>query len=772
MTKLFKTKYGYFTRSGKEYVITRPDTPRPWINVISNGDYGSVISQTGSGYSFRGNSNLCRINTWIQDMIKDDYGKFIYIRDNDSKKIWSAGWKPVCPNFKKYEVRHGVGRTTITAEIHGIESEMLQFVPAGEPVEVWKVILRNKTGRARNLSLFTYFELCLGDHAAVHREYHKTFIGTRYNASLGAMFADKRRQVNRKIDDKHLSEWPCNIFHSASVKPSGYEGDKENFLGNYGSITRPEAVVKNKLSKTTGRWFDPICSLRVAVNIPANSEKIIIFTLGETKKKKEAAYLIKKYKSLANVNKSLEKVKKKWDELLGGLEIETPDTAMNVMVNVWLKYQAISGRLLARCAYYQTSGGFGFRDQLQDCQIFFPLKPELAKKQILLHARHQYKAGRVQHWWHNLTEQGLDTGFSDDLLWLPYITLNYLDETKDFAILNEKREYLDAPPESLYKHCVRAVNKALSRFSKRGLPLIGEGDWNDGMSSVGVNWKGESIWLGHFLYGILDRFDEICAKKNDAETRSVFAKRRGKLKKAINKYGWDGRWYIRAVSDHGEILGSSKSKEGKIFLNAQSWSVISRAAEGSRGEIAMDSAGKYLDREYGPLLFYPAYSVPNPEIGYLTRYAAGIRENGGVYCHAAAWAIMAKCMLKKNNEAYNMYGKMAPPNRGMEPDSYKAEPYVMPGNIDGPDSANFGRGGWTWYTGSAAWMFRVITEWILGVRPGKDKLIVDPRLPEGWKGFKMKRFFRGKKFEITVKKDKKGKTKITVKEKGKIKGLK
>ncbi|MDD5680292.1 MAG: glycosyl transferase family 36 [Candidatus Omnitrophica bacterium] len=763
MKKLFETKYGYFTGDGREYVITRPDTPRPWINAISNGDYGLVISQTGSGYSFRSNSNLCRINTWIQDIIKDDYGKYIYVRDNDSKKIWSVGWKPVHPKFTKYEVRNGMGYTVITSEINGIESEMLIFVPLDEPAEIWKITLRNKTNRKRNLSLFTYFELCLGNPSAVHREYHKTFIGTKYDKSLGAMFADKRREVNRKISDKDLSEWPCNIFHSASIAPKNCEGDKENFLGNYGTITAPKAVLENRLTGTTGRWSDPICSLQVEVSVPANSEKVVIFTLGETKKDAEAARIIKKYKSAANVAKSLDEVRKMWDSLLSGLTVETPDPAMNVMVNVWLKYQAIACRLWARCAYYQSSGAFGFRDQLQDCQIFFPLKPELARKQILLHAAHQYYAGTVYHWWHTLTEWGLDTGFSDDLLWLPYIALNYLDETQDYEILDETVEYLDAPAERLYDHCIRAIDKVLSRFSKRGLPLIGEGDWNDGLSSVGVNWKGESIWLGHFLYGVLGRFAEMCAMKNDKKSRDIYLRRRETLKKAINKYAWDGKWYICATSDNGKLLGSSKSKEGKIHLNPQTWSIINDTAVGNRGETAMKSAEKILDREYGPLLLAPAYTEPDPEIGYLTRYAAGIRENGGVYSHAATWAIMAECMRGKCETAYKMYMKMIPPQRGMNPDFYKGEPYVMPGNINGPDAANFGCGAWTWYTGSATWMFRVLTEWILGVRPGKDGLIVDPCIPKSWKGFKMRRLFRGRMYEIDVKRNKSGKVEAKIK---------
>jgi len=763
MRKLFETKYGYFSDDGREYVIKRFDTPRPWVNVISNGDYGTVVSQTGSGYSFRGNSNLCRLNTWLQDLIKDDYGKFVYIKDENSKRVWSAGWMPTRADFSFYEVRHGLGYSVIRNRIYGVECEMTQFVPMDEPAEVWKLTLKNRTSRKRTLSLFTYFELCLGNPSLVHREYHKTFIGTEYDANLKAIFADKRREVNRKIDDKSLNEWPCRIFHSSSINPKGYEGDKENFMGNYGRISMPKAVSESRLTKTTGRWFDPVCSLHLGVKLPPGGEKTICFTLGETKNKREAAGIIRKYRNVKKADEELEKVKRHWDKLLSGTTVETPDKALNIMANIWLKYQAISCRLWARCAYYQSSGAFGFRDQLQDSQIFFYLKPEKAKEQILLNAAHQYRSGTVYHWWHTLTEWGLDTGFSDDLLWLPFITLNYLDETADWGILDEEAGYIDGPKEDLWSHCVRAVKKTLSRFSKRGLPLIGEGDWNDGMSSVGINWKGESVWLAHFLYGILDRLEKVANRRRDVKSEALFRSRKKKLKRAVNKYCWDGKWYIRAVSDNGKVLGTNRAKEGKIFLNAQTWSVINRTAEGERGRIAMDSAEKYLDAEYGPLLFYPAYSVPDPEIGYLTRYAAGIRENGGVYSHAATWAIMAECILGRSGKAYSMIRKMMPPVRGMKPDLYKGEPYVSPGNVDGPASAFFGRGSWTWYTGSAAWMFRVITEWILGIRPSEDGLIVDPSVPKEWRYFRARRLFRGKVYEIEARR-KKGKKGFEIKQ--------
>jgi len=383
----------------------------------------------------------------------------------------------------------------------------------------------------------------------------------------------------------------------------------------------------------------------------------------------------------------------------------------------------------------------------------------LTKKQILLHARHQFKDGTVYHWWHPLSEEGRITGKTDDLLWLPYVTVNYLKETDDFAILSQKIPYLPEPgdtskvkgeTDTLYNHCKRAIEKVLKRFSPRGLPLIGEGDWNDGMSAVGCRWKGESVWLAHFLYGILRDFAEVARRKKDKNLARRYIQRSEVLKEKINKYAWDGSWYIRATKDSGTPIGSSKCKEGKIFLNAQTWAIINGIAPEERARKSMDSVERILGTKYGPLLLHPAYSRPDETIGYLTRYAPGVRENGGVYTHAAVWAILAECIMKRQEKAWQFYLGICPVYRGIDSKLYKAEPYVTPGNVDGPASANFGQAGWTWYTGSAAWMYKVGTEWILGVRATFDGLIVDPCIPREWKGFKIERKIRGDTYEIYV----------------------
>jgi len=770
--KKFESKYGYFTEDGREYVITRPDTPRPWVNVLCNGDYGTVESQTGSGFSWRDNSNLSRITRWEQDLIKDSWGKYIYLRDQENGEFWSATWKPCCPEFDFYQVRHGLGYSVLKSRYQEISTEKTIFVAADEPLEIWQLKLTNESDRTRKISMFTYFEWCLGNAADTHREFQKTFIETEIEETHNAIYGRKRPALVPGFISSGLKESPVEAFHAcANIKPTAYEGDKEAFFGRYGEIQAPKAVRDGRLNNTHGKWVDSIASLQIDMELEPGETKTAIFVLGEAPSRKEEIRLIKKYTSEVAVEQALEKVKAMWSGLVDATQIETPDEAMNFMTNIWMKYQAISARLWARCAYYQSSGGFGYRDQLQDSQIYFSSKPELAKKQILLHAEQQFPDGTVHHWWHHGTSMGAVTEMSDDLLWLDYITLNYIDETNDLAILNTKVNFLPDPKTkkvtsgTVYDHCMRAIERVFKRWSKRGLPLIGEGDWNDGMSHVGIRWKGESFWLGHFLYGILTRFIPIMEKRGDKKRAKDFAKRAEALKKAINKHGWDGKWYIRATRDDGRPLGSKSCKEGKIFLNAQTWAVMNGTATPERAKQAMESAEKMLFREYGPLLFTPAFTKTDPSIGYLSRYAPGVRENGGLYTHAGTWAVIAECILRNGDAAFKVYNNFNPIVRGENPDHYYCEPYVTPGNVDGPESPNFGRGGWTWYSGSGAWYAVVVMNWLLGIRPTREGLLMDPVFPKKWPGFKMKRRFRGATYHIEVK-NKNGKgqgvTKVTV----------
>ena len=752
----FESKYGYFSEDGMEYIITRPDTPRPWVNVICNGDYGLVESQAGSGFSWRENSQLSRITRWEQDLIRDNWGKYIYLRDRETGDFWSATWKPCMPDFDFFEVRHGLGYSILTGTYRKIRAEKTVFVDVKEPVEVWRVRVTNEDSKPRQLSLFSYFEWCLGNSADTHREFHKTFIETHIDDKNHAIHGLKRPALVPGFISTGLTEKPLDAFHAAHPKPVAYEGDKEAFFGRYGQELAPEAVRRGKLSNVEGKWGDGSASLQVDVDLAAGETKEVIFLLGATRTRDEGARLIQKYASSQTVEKGLEDVKAFWREFVQASWIETPDDATNFMTNIWMKYQTISARIWARTGYYQCSGGFGFRDQLQDSQVFLPLNPDLCKQQILLHAEHQFPDGTVHHWWHPGTKMGAITDCSDDLLWLDFITLSYLDETGDESILETKVKFLPDPKTkevtegTLYEHCIRSIDKVFTRFSPRGLTLMGECDWNDGLSHVGIHWKGESIWLGQFFYNILKRFNSY-VEKRDAKRAAEYEKRAEALKEALNKHAWDGEWYIGATRDDGRPLGSKACDQGKIFLNTQTWAIISNTATPERAKTCMASAEKHLYREYGPLLLTPGYSVTDPTIGYITRYAPSVRENGGLYTHAGNWAIQAECLLREGEKAYKLYQSFSPPLRGLNPDHYFVEPYVTPGNVDGPDSPHFGRGGWSWYTGSSQWYYTVVMNWILGVRPVKDGLLIDPVVPKAWPGFRMKRKFRNATYEIEVK---------------------
>lgn len=746
----FNTKYGYFADGGKEYVITRPDTPRPWINIMSNGDYSVIVSQTGSGYSAWKNSSVARVTRWLQDMVKDEMGRYIYIKDRDTKEAWSLTWKPMCPKFDSYEARYGMGYTVFSSQKSGISATMTVFVPPGEAVEVWKVTVKNETSKSRRLGLYSYLEWCLGSSDDVHREFQKTFIGTWFDADSNTIFAKKKKHLVPKYISTGMFEIPIAGFHSVSSRPVSYEGDRERFCGMYRGLANPAGIESGELSGSIGEWFDPIAAFRNDLDLKPGEEKSLIYTIGYMDDPKKVRSLIKKYHSVKEADASLERTKAYWADLLSGLMVKTPDDAFNYMTNYWLKYQAIAGRLWAKTAYYQFSGGIGFRDQLQDSHIFLPLKPELCKKQILMHAGHQFIDGTVHHWWHQLTAIGAVTGMTDDLLWMVYILLSYVDETGDFKILDEKAPYLNGPAGSMYQHCCKAIDKVLSRFSKRGLPLMGDGDWNDGFNLIGTKWKGESTWLAQFLYDILVRFAPIAAKRKDTARSRKYMEKAAKMKEAMNKYCWDGEWFFAATRDDGKLVGSKKCKEGKVYLMTQAWAIFHDVTDDKRKIKCIEAIEKYLWGPYGPLLISPGFSVPDSNIGYITRYAPGVRENGAVYTHAACWAVLAECYLGRGDKAFEMYSSFCPAKRGMDPDLYKAEPYVTPGNTNGPQAADYGAGGWTWYTGSGAWLWRVSTSWILGVRPAAGGLMIDPCIPKNWDGFSMKRAYGKSTYNIEV----------------------
>lgn len=752
MNKLFESRYGYFTTDGREYVITTPFTPRPWGNVISNGDYALMVSQNGSGYSWRGNAGQNRITRSFQDLVRDNWGKYFYIRDLESGAFWSATYKPVMSEPDFYEAAHGTGYSRFRQRVHGIESEMTLFVAAHAPLEIIQLRLTNPGPAPRRLDVTSYAEWGLGFAPDEHREFHKLFIETTADPARHAVFA--RKCLWGFADDKgrhNNVDWPYTAFMAVSEPLKSFDCDKESFLGMYRNDDRPLAMEQPVLAGRTGRFGDAIAALQLDVTLQPGETKTIVFTLGAAEDGREdAAELIQRYTSVEASQAALDDVHRFWSRFLDAEQVNTPDPALNVMTNLWSKYQSISCRLWGKSAFYQVSAGYGYRDQLQDSQAFLVSAPEHARQQLLMHAAQQFVEGDVLHWWFTIRGGGPRTNCSDDLLWLPFILDAYLKETADFSILDETAPYLNGPAEPLYDHCKRAIERSFSRFSPRGVPLMGDHDWNDGLSAVGTLLKGESFWVAEFLYMILEAFIPLAERRGDASFARKCADVRASLKEALDRYGWDGAWYLQATTDDGLPLGSQANDEGKIFLMPNIWAVMSGIADDERARTAMESVTQYLLKDYGTLLNYPAFTRPRPDVGYVTRYAPGLRENGGVYTHAATWSVWAYAALGQPDLAYEAYRRICPPNRSADIDTYKAEPYVTPGNIDGPLSEYYGRGGWTWYTGSAQWLHRVATHWILGIRPQLDGLLVDPAIPAAWDGFSVVRPFRGAVYQIRV----------------------
>jgi cellobiose phosphorylase len=733
---LYHDGYGHFSDAGDEYVVESSYTPTPWINVISNGDWGLTISNAGGGYSWHLNANLNRITRWEQDLVADASGKWIYLHEPASGETWSPTLHPVGRHAHPI-CTHGLGYTRFSAERQGIVSELTVTVPLDEAGEIWTLKLVNNRATSVSLLLCTCFEWQLSPDPEGNREFHKIFIETELAANR--IIATKRLYPLPGAVEPWNTDYPYHPYFTSSATILDYTDSKTRFLGRNGSWTDP-AFLRAEPCCEAGKHGDGLCATRFALELSSGEEREVRFLLGVSPG-------LQRYLQPSS-DELLSRVARSWRALFDASHIDTPEAHFDLLSNHWLKYQAVSCRLNGRAAYYQSSGASGFRDQLQDSLIYLHLDPEQTRRRILDHAAHQHRDGTVLHWWHNLTGSGPRSRFSDDLLWLPYVAYQHVLETGSDAVLEERVPFLDGPEDTIDAHCRRAIDRALARRSARGLPLIGEGDWNDGLSSCGDEERGESIWLGHFLCRVLADYATLLRRQGIDGLARAYLDEREALAAAVNAYGWDGEWYLRATLDDGEAIGSARCREGRIYLNAQTWAIIADTAPPERRAAVLSAIKTHLDREHGPLLLHPAYSEPDPRIGYITRYAPGVRENGGVYTHAACWAIQAAAMVSDAEWAYSLYEKICPVLRGQDPELYAVEPYVTAGNSDGPCSPRFGRGGWTWYTGSAGWLYRVMNEWILGVRPDPAGLLVRPCIPTRWPGFNARRLFRGKVYQI------------------------
>lgn len=766
------TKYGHFAPDGSEYVITNSRPPRPWCNIISNPNFGLAVSHTGSGFSWIGNSQLAVLTRWTQEFAHDSSGRFLYARDADSGAVWSLSPAPLWPKYEQFECRHGLGYTTFATHFGGVRAEWTLFAHETDAAECWRVELHNTSDRLRRIELTGFVEWNCGVLPSPRREFTKLFLDTELDPQRGAIFC--RSHMWEAVHSPRWGHWNTPfpyVAAFASTEPVlSAQGDKSAFFGRFRGGEAPEALSQDLWKPLFGRHYDAVAALRNLIELRPGQKKVVGFVLAGGSSKVDVERVLEHVAGIgdggdseARLNATLEDAKRGWRERLASGRIETPEPTVNFLVNDWARYQAISGRIWGRAGYYQQSGAFGFRDQLQDSQVWLTTEPQRCREQIKLHAAHQFADGSVYHWWHPLTEQGHITKMTDDLLWLGFVAANYMRETGNLSILLDTAPFIDdAAPQPLVEHVWRAFQRVFQRTSPRGIPYLGGGDWNDGLNAVGLLEKGESFWLGHFLAGLLADWSEVfrraaadpalgllSAERAESRRRAdEFSQRREKLVAAINEHGWDGQWYIRATLDDGRKLGSKANRVGRIFLNAQTWAVLSDVAPPDRAAQCMAAVREHLVSHAGALLLQPAFDEPMQEIGYITRYAPGLRENGGVYTHAATWAIAAACKMRDGELVGRLLTAINPALK--DPDRYWAEPYVLPGNVDGPDSPLHGRAGWTWYTGSAAWLYQIVTQWVLGVRPTWDGLSVTPCLPPGWNSARLRRTFRGTAYDIRI----------------------
>ena len=757
---IFQNGLGGFTRDGHEYIITLLPgqmTPAPWVNVLANPYFGTVISESGSAYTWVENAHEFRLTPWSNDPLMDTAGEAFYIRDDQTGQIWSPTPLPARGNTP-YVIRHGFGYTVFEHTENGIASELWVYVAIDAPVKFAVLKVRNVSGRPRRVSVTGYWEWVLGDLR------HKSLlhVQTEVDLKTGALLA---RNYNN-------TEFPGRIvFIDVNDATRTLTGDRKEFIGRNGTLAHPAVLKRVRLSGKVGAGLDPCGAVQVAFDLPDGQERESSFRLGVGRNAGEVQNLIQRFRRADAGRGALEAVWAYWNRTLGAVNVDTPDPAVNVMANGWLLYQTLSCRVWGRTGFYQSGGAYGFRDQLQDVMALVHAEPALTREHLLRVATHQFREGDVQHWWHPPAGRGVRTNFSDDFLWLPYVTCRYVSCVADTGVLDEKVPFLEArqvkPEEeayydlpnrseesaTLYQHCVRAIERGLN-FGGHGLPLIGCGDWNDGMNRVGNQGRGESVWLAFFLYDVLIRFAGLARSRKDNAFADRCVTQAQQLQKNIEQHAWDGEWYRRAYFDNGEPLGSRTNPECQIDSLPQSWSVLSGAGDPVRSRKAMQAVDQRLVRRAAGLIqvLDPPFDKSPLNPGYIKGYIPGVRENGGQYTHGAIWTAMAFAQMGDSDRAWELFNMINPIHHGGTPEqiaTYKVEPYVVAADVYAV-APHAGRGGWTWYTGSAGWMYRLLIETLLGVNLEGGQLRLEPRMPETWTTYKIHYRYRQTVYHITI----------------------
>jgi cellobiose phosphorylase len=743
-------EYGYFSRDDKEYVIVKPDTPTPWINYLSNNEYCAIISNTAGGYSFHIDPRERRILRYrYNNLPVDRPGRYLYIRDSKTGKYWSPTWQPVLKKLSAYECRHGLGYTKISSSYSSIEAEVTYFVPLDDNLEIWMLTLKNASSEEKELSVFSYAEFCLW-------QAFNDLTDLQCSQGLGVARYEKDAIFFNFFDVS-----TGYAFFASSGTVIGYDCNREKFIGPYRGESNPIVVERGQCFNSETQGGNPIAATSNFVKLGPGEAKTIIFILGVVTKKSDAKRHIQKFKKKSNVDTEFQRLRKYWNTYLNNFKVDTPDKEFNVMINVWNQYQCKTTFDWSRYVSFYETGigrGMGFRDSNQDTLGVVHTSPKRVRQRILDLAKNQFENGHVYHLYFPLSGEGgwppyvkeQMRFFSDDHLWLILSVCEYIKETGDMTVLDENVNFVEGSSASLYEHLRRSIDFTLNNMGKHNTPLLGTADWNDPQSLPGPNNAAESVWTAMLFHKVLLELTELCKDYKREKDAKRFATIASKTKTHVNETAWDGDWYIRAYDDSGNPVGSSRRDEGEIYLNTQSWSVISQIAPKEKGIQCMNSVKKHLDTEYGIMLLAPAYSRYHPEIGALSSFAPGLKENASIWSHANAWAILAECVLGRGDQAYEYCKKLAPPTKNRIAEIHGAEPYVYAQTIAGKDHPNFGAARQSWLTGTSAWMFKVTTNWILGIRPQYDGLLVDPCIPKIWAKFTVIRHFRNAIYEIRV----------------------
>jgi cyclic beta-1,2-glucan synthetase len=751
---------GGFAAEGREYVVTLDQlqwTPAPWINVVANAQFGFLAAADGAGSTWSLNAQQNALTPWSNDPVSSTPAEVLYVRDEDTGELWSATPLPIRERSSAYVVRHGFGYTRYELTAHGIGLDLLQFVPLEDPVKISRLKIVNRSDARRRLSLTHYLDWVLGNQ----RERFAPYLITEVEPATGALLA--RNPWSNGFASRVA-------FLDMAGRQQSLTADRAEVLGRHGSLAEPAALLAGgRLSNRVGAGLDSCGAMQAAITLEPGEEIELKFFLGEEASAPAAVALIERYRA-ADLGAELKAVTDHWDQTLCAVQVKTPDRSMDILLNGWLLYQTLACRVWGRTAFYQSSGAYGYRDQLQDVMALMVSRPEVAREHILRAASRQFEAGDVQHWWLPTTGQGIQTRVSDDRIWLAFVTAHYLDVTGDDAVLDEPVPFLSggplpantaesfAAPEAagtapLFDHCVRALDSSLA-IGSHGLPLFGTGDWNDGMNRVGAAGRGESVWLAWFLHVTLLRFAPIAERRSASDTATRWRRHAFAVQQAVEREAWDGDWYRRGYFDDGTPLGSVLSDECRIDSIAQSWGVISGGAEHERAVRAMAAVNVQLvSRSDGLVkLFTPAFDTTPHDPGYIKAYPPGLRENGGQYTHAAMWSVLAFALLGDGDRAAELFSIMNPVNHtgtraGIH--RYKVEPYVVCADVYSAPQ-HLGRGGWTWYTGSAGWMYRTAVEGILGLHLRGDSLILDPCIPRAWSAFEITYKFGASRYRIAV----------------------